>query len=45
MTFRNERPFYGWVIVSVAAVVSFTQISFFNPVLGVFIQPLTDEFG
>ena len=42
---NNERPFYGWVIVSVAAVVSFSQISFFNPVLGVFIQPLTDEFG
>ena len=41
----NERPFYGWVIVSVAAVVSFSQISFFNPVLGVFIQPLSDEFG
>ncbi len=45
MMFRKERPFYGWVIVTVAGVVSFSQISFFNPVLGVFIQPLTDEFG
>jgi len=44
---RNERdrPFYGWVIVTVSAIVSFSQISFFNPVLGVFIQPLTEEFG
>lgn len=37
--------FYGWVIVSVAGLAAFSQVSFFNPVLGVFIQPLSDEFG
>ena len=42
---RFTPAFYGWVVVSVAALVSFCQVSFFNPVLGVFIEPLSDEFG
>ncbi len=41
----EPRPFYGWVIVGVAAIVSFCQVSFFNPVLGVLMEPLGDEFG
>jgi len=42
----DSRPFfYGWVIVGVAAIVSFSQVSFFNPVLGVLMEPLGDEFG
>ncbi len=41
----ESRPFYGWVIVGVAATVTFCQVSFFNPVLGVLIEPLGDEFG
>lgn len=39
------RVFYGWVIVAVAAVVSFGAVTFFNPVLGVFFAPLSAEFG
>ena len=42
---RFTPAYYGWVVVSVAALVSFCQVSFFNPVLGVFIEPLSDEFG
>ncbi|MGB6837329.1 MAG: MFS transporter [Dehalococcoidia bacterium] len=40
-----QRPFYGWLIVGVAAVTAFSHVSFFNPVLGVFVQPLSEEFG
>lgn len=31
--------------MGVAAVTAFSQVSFFNPVLGVFVQPLSEEFG
>ncbi len=40
-----DGPFYGWVIVGVAATVSFCQVSFYNPILGVLIEPLSEEFG
>ncbi len=40
-----RRPFYGWVIVGVSAVTAFSHVTFFNPVLGVFIKPLSEEFG
>jgi MFS family permease len=42
---RTGPLFYGWVIVGVAAVASMCQVSFFNPVLGVFMGPLSKEFG
>lgn len=48
---RKERTadrtgaFYGWTIVGVAFVAALTEVSFFNPVLGVFVRPLSDEFG
>jgi MFS family permease len=42
---RRPRVFYGWVIVGVAAIVSFGAATLFNPVLGVFFGPLSDEFG
>jgi MFS family permease len=43
---RPRRPvFLGWTVVAVAAVASFTQVSFFNPVLGVFMPALTRDFG
>ncbi|MEE8421642.1 MAG: MFS transporter [Dehalococcoidia bacterium] len=37
--------FYGWVVVAVSSVVAFGAVTFFNPVLGVFFRPLSDEFG
>lgn len=36
---------YAWVIVAVAFVAAFAEVSFYNPVLGVFVRPLEDEFG
>jgi MFS family permease len=43
--FRPHGRFYGWTIVGVAFVAALTEVSFFNPVLGVFVRPLSDEFG
>jgi MFS family permease len=41
-----RMPFYyGWLIVAVAALVSFSEVAFLQPVLGVFMRPLHDEFG
>lgn len=37
--------FYGWVIAWVAALVGLTEVAFFQPVLGVFMKPLHEEFG
>jgi len=37
--------FPGWGVVAVASVAVFTQVAFFNPVLGVFMPALTREFG
>ncbi len=36
---------YGWVIVAVAFIAAFSEVSFYNPVLGVFVRPLEHEFG
>jgi OFA family oxalate/formate antiporter-like MFS transporter len=51
----SERPggtppaptaiFYGWVIVGAAGVISFAEVAFFNPTLGVFLRPLAQNFG
>ena len=35
----------GWTVVAVGALVSFTEVAFFNPVLGVFIPEFEREFG
>lgn len=37
--------FYGWLIVGVTFLVSFSEVAFFQPVLGVFMSPLHEEFG
>ena len=43
---RDDEPiFYGWVIVGAAGVISFVEVAFFNPVLGVFLRPLARDFG
>lgn len=40
------RPVYrGWWVAIAISFVAFSQVAFFNPVLGVFISPLEDEFG
>ena len=35
----------GWTVVAAAVVVTFTEVAFFNPVLGVFIPEFEREFG
>src|SRR5687768_7288974 len=42
---KPPRFFMGWTIVAVAALVGFTEVAFFNPVLGVFIPEFEREFG
>lgn len=42
---RKQRWYYGWTIVSVVSVVSFAGGVETNPVLGVFQDPITSEFG
>jgi len=41
----NKRIYYGWVIVAVMALAGFTQSAETFPVLGVFLKPMTEEFG
>jgi len=38
------KIFYGWIIVGVAWLINLASNSYFNPVLGVFVKPLADEF-
>ena len=35
----------GWWVLLALGLVAFSRVAFFNPVLGIFIQPLQDEFG
>jgi len=42
---RKRRWFYGWTIVSVISIVQFAGGVETNPVLGVFQNPITSEFG
>lgn len=37
--------YYGWVIVTVIALAGFSQTAETFPVLGVFLKPITEEFG
>ena len=39
------RFYYGWVIVAVVGLASFAQSAEAMPVLGVFLKPITEEFG
>lgn len=41
----KPRIFLGWWIVAVAALATFAEVAFFNPVLGVFIPEFEREFG
>ena len=42
---EKKGIFLGWSVVAVASLAVFTQVAFFNPVLGVFMPELTKEFG
>ncbi len=42
---RSGRIFPGWVVVAAACLAVFTQVAFFNPVLGIFMPELAKEFG
>ena len=44
-TATKPRFFLGWTVVAVAVLASFTEVAFFNPVLGVFIPEFEREFG
>jgi len=40
-----RKPFYGWVIVTVAFLMSFTESGVFQNILAIFMKPMADEFG
>ena len=42
---RGRSAYPGWWVAAAVALVGFSRVSFFNPVLGVFIDPLEQEFG
>ena len=42
---HKPRFYYGWIIVIVVALAGFTQSAETYPVLGVFLKPMTKEFG
>jgi MFS family permease len=42
---RSPRLYYGWIIVAAMALMGFTQSAETFNVLGVFLKPLTQEFG
>jgi MFS family permease len=37
--------FYGWLIVVVAAMMTFSEVTFLQPIMSVFMLPLNAEFG
>ncbi len=42
---KPPRFFLGWTVVAAAALISFSQVAIFNPVLGVFIPEFERDFG
>ena len=45
VTRQRPRLYYGWVIVTVVVVTGIAQSVESHPVLGVFLKPMTEEFG
>ncbi len=42
---RARRLYYGWVIVAVISMIGLVQAGQFNTTVGVFVKPVTEEFG
>ncbi len=42
---NRNRLYYGWIIVIVVGLAGFTQSAESYPILGVFMKPMTEEFG
>jgi len=42
---RTRRLYYGWVIVAVISMIGVVQAGQFNTTVGVFVKPVTEEFG
>lgn len=42
---RARRLYYGWVIVAVISMIGVAQAGQFNTTVGVFVKPVTEEFG
>ncbi len=42
---RARRLYYGWVIVAVISMIGVVQAGQFNTTVGVFVKPVTEEFG
>lgn len=42
---RKPRIFYGWVVVAVAALGTFSSSTETFPVLSIFLKPITEDFG
>lgn len=42
---RKPAIFYGWYIVAIGTLVSLAEAGLYNPVLSVFMRPMTEEFG
>jgi len=40
-----RKPFYGWIIVVVAFLMSFTESGVFQNILAIFMKPMVSEFG
>ena len=42
---RARRLYYGWIIVAVISMIGLVQAGQFNTTVGVFVIPVTEEFG
>ena len=40
-----RKPYYGWIIVGVSFLISFTESGVFQNILSIFMKPMVDEFG
>lgn len=40
-----RKPYYGWIIVAVSFLISFTESGVFQNILSIFMKPMVDEFG
>ena len=40
-----RKPFYGWIIVAVTFLISFTESGVFQNILSVFLKPMVNDFG